>query len=89
MNLASDKDNRNDVNSISSSNQQLLMHPKQRRDYRMLPGGIDSKILPEGIISVHAVKAAAKQPTMPSAAAITAKRSGPRERSPASDSGDM
>ena len=54
-------DNRNDVNSISSSNQQLLMHPKQRRDYRMLPGGIDSKILPEGIISVHAVKAAAKQ----------------------------
>ena len=34
-------------------------YSRQRRDYRRLPGGIDSKILPEGIISVDAVKAAA------------------------------
>ena len=42
-----------------NDNDASFINPRQRRDYRRLPGGIDSKILPEGIISVDAVKAAA------------------------------
>ena len=42
-----------------NDNNTSFINPHQRRDYERLPGGIDSKILPEGIISVDAVKAAA------------------------------
>ena len=42
-----------------NDNDASFINPRQRRDYGRLPGGIDSKILPEGIISVDAVKAAA------------------------------